>query len=805
MIRNYLKVALRYLVRHKGYSFINILGLAVGITCCVLIMLFVKSEFSYDAFHTKADRLYRAWQHEKYQDQDFINSVTPLPMAGAIQKSYGEVESTCRIYTFTPMVKVDQNSFTEGITMVDSTFFKLFDFQMIKGNRANPFPTANSAIISPELAKKYFGEKDPIGKNIEVQINSTDKVLFSVAGIAKRPPEESSIRFDFLIPFSNGHYLFRPGLFTSWFNIFGETYVLLKEGVDAKSLEKKFPTMMKQQLGEDYKEGGFRVFLQPIKDIHLNPNVPVGIQPTSNPKYSYILATIGILILLVACVNFITLSIGRSATRAMEVGVRKALGAERKQLIRQFWGEAFLLTMISVIIGLTLAVILVKPFNQLIVRNLVLRFDLLFMLFCILMIALIAFVAGMYPALILSKFNPVEVLKGKLKMGNNSGWLRQSLIVGQFVASIAMIICTIAIGEQMKYLRTKDLGYQKDQVIVVPTNMTRKLGLPLAELYRNELIKHPQIAGVSVSLYSFAQSSWINFGFTDDKKVYHSFDYNMIDAAFIKTMGIQVIQGRNFSEKNPADQNSSAIVNEAFLKEFKITDPIGKKLPGKYEQQIVGVVKDFNVASLHQKIGPLLLTMSPDSVGRRSENVNYNFPAQPRVSVKFSGGSTADNIALLEKSWKAVAPNQDFEYAFLDETLAAQYQEEQRTSTIVKLAAGLSIFIACMGLFGLATLSVVRRTKEIGIRKVMGASVRNIVGLLSKEFVTLIAIAAVIAFPLAWWFLNDWLKDFAYRVHISWWVYAAAAILALMIALITVSLQAIKAALANPVKSLRTE
>ena len=805
MFRNYLKVALRYLVRHKGYSFINILGLAVGITCCILIMLFVKSEFSYDAFHTKADRLYRVWQHEKYQDQDFIASVTPLPMAGTIQKTYPEVESTCRVYTITQMVKIDQNSFTQGITMVDSTFFNLFDFQLTKGNRATPFPTANSAIISQELAKRYFGEKDPIGKNIEVQMNPTDKVLFSVAGIAKQPPEESSIRFEFLIPFSNATYIFRPGLFTSWFNIFGESYVLLKEGVDPKALEKKFPAMMKQQLGEDYTEGGFRVFLQPITDIHLNPDIPVGLQPTSNPKYSYILATIGILILLVACVNFITLSIGRSATRAMEVGVRKALGAERQQLIRQFWGEAFLLTLISVVIGLGLAFILVKPFNQLIVRNLVLRFDVIFLLFCLLMIALIALIAGMYPAFILSRFNPVEVLKGKLKIGNNSGWLRQSLIVGQFAASIAMIICTIAIGEQMKYLRTKDLGYQKDQVIIVPTNKGRAEGLPLAQLYRNELLKYPQISGATVSLYSFAQASWINFGFTDDKKVYHTFEYNMVDPDFIKTMGIKVIQGRNFSEKKPVDKNSSAIVNEAFLREFKITDPIGKKLPGRYDHQIVGVVKDFNIASLRQAIAPVLFTMSADSVSRRSENVNFAFPPRPRISVKFRSGNTADNITLLEKAWKNVAPNQDFEYQFLDEALASQYQQEQRTSKIVQLAAGLSIFIACMGLFGLATLSVVRRTKEIGIRKVMGASVGSIVGLLSKEFVKLIVIASLIAFPIAWWFLDDWLKDFAYRANIGWWVYTAAAIVALLIALVTVSMQAIKAAIANPVNSLRTE
>jgi len=804
MFRNYLKVAFRYLSRYKGYSLINILGLAVGITCCILIMLFVRSEFSYDRSHTKADRLYRVWQHEKYEGEDFINSATPLPMAGAIQHSYPEVEATCRVYAFNPMVKVHQNSFSEPVRMVDSTFFQLFDFQLMEGDRSNPFPTANSAILTPELAKKYFGNENAIGKDIEIQFGE-QKELFKIAGIAKSPPEASSIKYQMLIPFSNAKLIFRPRTFTSWFNVYSETYVLLHDKVNASDLEKKFPMMMKQQLGEEYKEGGFVLHLQPITDIHLNTNVPVGIEPISNPKYSYILATIGFLLLLVACINFITLSIGRSTTRALEVGVRKALGAERRQLIGQFWGEAFLLTVIAVVIGLTLSAILLKPFNQLIQRQLTLQFDPGFILFCVLIIALIALIAGVYPALILSRFNPVEVLKGKLKMRSNTGWLRQSLIVGQFVASIAMIISTIVISEQIKYLKKKDLGYNKEQVVIVPTNKGRATGIPLAELYRTELLKHPQVAEVGISIFSFAENSWAEIGFTNDKRVYKSFQFNSVDAQFVKTMRLQMIQGRAFDANNPADIGGSALVNESFVKYFDLVDPVGKKLPGNYDQQIIGVVKDFNFQSLHNQVRPLLLTMKPDSVLRRSENTSFNFSAQPRVSVRLKGGDLSANIGLLRESWKKVAPSQDFEFQFLDETIAAQYQQESRTGLIVKLASALSIFIACMGLFGLATLAVARRTREIGIRKVMGASVGSIVSLISKEFVKLVMVAAVIAFPLAWWFLSDWLKDFAYRVSIGWWIYLAAAVAALLIALFTVSLQAMKAALSNPVKALRTE
>lgn len=805
MLKNYFKVAMRYLLRNKGYTAINIFGLAIGITCCVLIMLFVRSEFSYDKFHAKSDRIYRAWVREHYDDQDDIIDInTPLPLAGALQESFPEIESTCRVFNIVPLVKIGEQSFTEDIRMVDSSFFRIFDFALLEGNRENPFPNQNSILLTENTARKYFGNQNAIGKNIEMQLGN-DKVMFSVAGIIRSAPEESSIKYNALIPFSNGKYLFSQRAFKAWFSVNPETYVLLKEKVDAEKLSRKFPSMVKRNLGEDYKEGGYIVSLQPITKIHLDTSLPAGIEPISNPKYSYILLCIGILILLVACVNFITLSVGRSATRALEVGIRKVLGAERQQLIRQFWGEAILLTLISVIIGIALTTILVKPFNQIINRQLSFQFDLVFVGYCILIILLIGLIAGIYPAIILSGFRPVEILKGKLKLGNSSGFLRKSLITGQFVTSIAMIVCTIVIGGQLDYLQNKDLGYQKEQVVVVPTNKPRLKGVELAELYRNELMKQPQVAGATISLMSFAQTPWVTVGYSDDKNVYRSFQFNAVDPYFFKTMGIQMVAGRDFSADNPADYTSSMVVNEAMLKLFEWKDAVGKKLPGRIEQQIIGVVKDFNYQSLHTAVQPLAIVVKPDSFFRRINDINFNSPLQPRISVRLKAGNLTANLATLKQVWKRVAPDQEFEYSFLDETVAAQYRQEQRTATIVKIASALSIFIACMGLFGLATLTVVRRTREIGIRKVLGASVGNVVGLLSKEFLVLVIIAALIAFPLGWWAMNKWLEDFAYRIHIEWWVFPIAGIAALLIALLTVSFQAIKAAVANPVKSLRTE
>lgn len=804
MIRNYIKVAIRYLLRHKGYTAINILGLAVGITSCILIMLFIRSEFSYDKFHSKANRIYRLAQFEKYEGEDFKNTVTPLSMGPVMQQTFPEIESVCRVFATNRLVKVDQNSFTEDIRMVDSTFFRQFDFELQQGSKQNPFPTINSVILTPESAKKFFGNSDAMGKQLQIEMGD-EKVLYTVSGIAKKAPEESSIKYKMLISFSNAKYLFGPGAFRSWFNVNSETYVLVKQNENVSALEKKFPAMIKAQLGADYKEGSFNIKMQPITAIHLDTTMPVGNEPISNPKYSYILGTIGVLLLLVACINFITLSIGRSTTRAMEVGLRKVLGAERQQLIRQFWGEAFLLTLISVLIGLGLSLILIKPFNELISRNLILQFDTGFILFSLLMIAIIALIAGVYPAFILSGFKPIEVLKGKLKMKGSTGWLRQSLVVGQFVASIAMIICTIVIGEQMHYLLNKDLGYDKEHVVAVATNKRRGEGIKMAQLYRTELLKYPEVAEASISMYAFTEPSWMEIGFTDEKKVYHGFQFNSIDPFFLKAMHIETVKGRGFLPDNTADNTSSALVNEAFIKEFNLTDPIGKKLPGPFDQQIVGVVKDFNYMSLHNKVRPLMLVIQPDSVFRRTENISFASPPQPKVSVRLKPASLTRGIEILKKAWTAVIPDQEFDYEFLDEKLAAQYQAEQRTNSIVKIASGLSIFIACMGLFGLATLAVTRRTKEIGIRKVLGANVSGIVALLSKDFAKLILIASVIAIPLAWWFMNDWLKDFAYRININWWVFVVAALVSLFIAIATISFQAVRAALTNPVKSLRTE
>jgi putative ABC transport system permease protein len=804
MFKNYWKVAMRYLGKHKGYTFINVMGLGVGIACCILIAQFVKSEWSFDRFHPDNKQLYRAWLEEHYQGELFRSIVTPIPLAPVLAAGLPEAEATCRTAELRPPVRINNNTFNDPVLMVDSNFFKVFNFPFLAGNSQNPFPTTNTILLTPTAAEKYFGKENAVGKNLDLQLGD-NRILFTVGGLLKEPPLASSIQFGMMIPFANAPNIWSEKTRTSaWSNVTVNTFVKLKENADPETVNAKIATIMNPLVAKNYKPGEYLVRLQPLSDIHFNSTLPEDVAKPSDPKYAYILATIGILILLIACVNFVTLSIGRSATRAMEVGVRKVFGAERQQLIRQFWGEALLLTVIAMLVGTGLALLFQKGFNELANRQLSLSFDGSTVLFFLLLMLVIALLAGIYPAFVLSGFKPIEVLKGKLKLGGNIGLFRKGLIVGQFVASIMMIIGTFSVGKQLTYLRSKDLGYKRDHTVLVETNLPRRQGNQLAERFKTALEKNPDIISTTVSLFSMADYGWMQMGYTDEKKVFRQFRLNAVDVDFVPSMGLQVIAGRAFEKGNTADSNY-ILVNESLVKEYGWTDPIGQKLPGKYEERVLGVVKDFHIETLRSPILPAVLTLKPDSIFARSSDVSYDYSPQPRISVRFRGGNLQDHVTALRTAWKTIAGDQDFDYEFLDDALNAAYRQEQRLADIVRYASFLAIFVACMGLFGLATLVVVRRTKEIGIRKVLGADVRRIVFLLSKDFVLLVVVASLIAFPLAWWGLNNWLQDFAYRIDVPWMAFLGAAALSLFVALATVSLQAIKAALTNPVKSLRTE
>lgn len=826
MIKNYFKIAFRNLFKHKVYSFINIFGLAVGIACCLLIGLYVQNEWSFDSFHSKSDRLYRAWSHEDYgNDEIYFNSNTPIILASTLENNIPEVEATTRFSNITSLVKrPDQDESTsETISVVDPSFFEMFDFPLILGNPDVVFENPGSIVLTEETANQYFGNQNPLQQVLSLQIGDEFED-FLVTGVVENPPVNSSIQFDFLIPFSNSPKIFSEGAHTSWFSVSPETYVLLDENTRSEALESKLASMMVTVLGERYGDEFnpgdlvYTVGLQPITDIHLNTEIPVGIAPVSDPTYSYILGAIAILILLIACVNFMTLSLSRSTSRAKEVGIRKTIGAERKHLMYQFWGEAFLMTAIALGIGVFIAELLLPQFNVLSGTELQLFLSVNLLIVLLGTALFISLISGIYPALILSGFKPVQIFKGQLKVAGDKNFFRQSMVVFQFTLSIALIAGTLIIGNQLDYMRSKDLGYQKEQVVVLNTDMNAGPGNPLSTVLEeatqltnrleSELSGSSEVSRISMSSFTPVQTrGWIGADFRESNDRKREFNFNIVDHNFVETYGIQIVNGRDFSEENPSDQRRAILVNQALVDDYGWENPIGMQLPGPNfeDHEIVGVVENFNYESLHTTIEPLVLTINPGLIFSGIDNINFSASPTPRISIQFSSQDLPELMNQIEESWASVAGGAPFNYTFVDQAVDSQYRQEQRLSQIVLFGSVLAIVIACLGLFGLASLMIVRRTKEIGVRKVLGASSSNIVLLVNKEFTKLVGIAFLIAVPIVWSIMSRWLQNFAYRIDIGFGILLLAGISALIIAWLTVSYQSIKATLVNPVDSLRSE
>ncbi|GAB2790036.1 ABC transporter permease [Rhabdobacter roseus] len=808
MLRNYLKMALRNFTKYKVYSFINLGGLTLAVTCCLLLGLYVRHEWSFDRFHTQTDRLYRAWTREVYKGDVFTNTVTPYVLGPTLKETYPEVEAMSRVQTSTLNVKKGEEVLSERVHAVDKDFFRMFDFPLVRSTGGNPIQDLYSVVLTEEVAQKYFGTENPVGKQLYLQLDSTMQA-YTVTAVAKNVPTHSSIRFGMVIPLENILRYRSDKVLKSWFMIDPETYVLLRERTESEKLRAKFPALLTTVLGDKYQDQNYIINLQPMPDIHLNTELTGGIEPTSNPAYSYILGGIALFILLIACINFMTLSLGRSVSRAQEVGVRKAVGALRGQLMGQFWSEALLMTVLAVSLGVLLAFVLTPTFSQLANQTLTFRFDATAALFLLGLIVMVGLVAGSYPSLVLSGFRPVEVLKGKISLKSDASLFRRSLVVVQFSLSVFLIAGTIVLNQQLNFLQSTSLGYQSDKTVIIPVGAGGEAGRQRVERYRQALASQKEVQSVAASAFPFAEGSggsWGTLGFTDTKKVYREFQFNIVDPHFIPTYGIKVVQGRNFDPANTADTYGGLIVNQALVKAFDLKDPLNERLPGRFhDHRIIGVTDDFHYASLHSKVQPLVMVLRLDSLVKYSENMMFTSSSALDLSIRLAPGQVSEQVAMLEQTWKAVVPGEPFRFTFLDDSLQRQYEAEQRLSRIVTVASLLSILIACLGLFGLATLAVARRTKEIGIRKVLGASVYGIMGLLSKDFLKLVLIGILIASPLAWFALDRWLQDFAYRISVQWWVFALAGTLAVGVALLTVSLQSIKAALMNPVKSLRSE
>ncbi len=791
MLKNYLKIALRIIQRHKGFSFIKVSGLAMGMACCILILLFVRFELSFDHFHVNKDRIYRVLSELDLTQGAEIVPITALPLAPAIKNDLPDVMKVTRISDWGErLFKVGDKRLPEDLLCVDAEFFDIFTFPLLLGDPKTALMEPYSLVVTEEIAQKYFGENDPLGKFITIQ-NSQD---YKITGVMQNVPGNSHLRFDALASFSSranedrvkGNYW---GRFSNDY-----TYVLLPTGTKPKDLENKFPAFMAKYIPVE--DDRYNLHLQSLKDIHFS-SWNYDIARRTNKDYLYAYSVIAFLILIIACINFMNLATARSSSRAKEVGIRKVVGAHRMQLIKQFFTESVLMALLSLMAAIGLAVLLLPKFNQFVRRELTLDvFSDFGLLFGLLAISLfVGFVSGSYPAIVLSAFKPAKVLKKAFEKKAKGLSFRTVSSVLQFSISMVLIFATAVVYSQIRFMKNKDPGFDAKQIIAI--YLTSQPLREKSETFKSEILRHPSILSACASFGTPASGtgsgrSFIPEGYPEGESIH--METLFIDHDFIETYGLELVSGRNFSREFPTDIENAVILNETAVRKLGWDDPIGKRFSEEDSgvgAKVIGVVKDFHYESILYEIAPMVLTLRP-----------FQFYY---ISAKIRLEDVSQVLAFLEAKWKEFAPEYPFEYVFVDEEFDRYYNFERRQGQLFTYCSILAIFISCMGIFGLASFTAEKRTKEIGIRKVLGASVSGIVILLSKEFVKWVLVANIIGWPVAYFVMKRWLQSFAYRVNIGIWMFAFSAFLVLIIALLTVSYQSIKTALANPIDSLRYE
>jgi putative ABC transport system permease protein len=810
MLKNYLKIAWRNLRKHKFYSFLNIFGLSLGLASCLLMTLYVVDELSYDRSFTNAERIFRVNADIRFGGADMALAVAPDPLAFTLKKDYPQIEQVVRLRENGSQLvrRTDkrENLKEDRVFYADSTFFQVFSIPLLQGDPKSALAEPRSVVISERDAIKYFGNENPIGKPLLMD----DEVMHTVTGVMQNIPAHSHMHdVNMLLSMS--------GLESSRENDWGShnfnTYILFREGVDAGRFEKNFETILQKytskwlqgffgaSLEEVRKSGSYLKYtLLPLTDIHLHSDRTAEVNGNGNIQYVYIFAVVAAFLLAIACVNFMNLATARSSNRAKEVGVRKALGSERSALVSQFLTESVMLSFFSLALAIMIAYLALPLFNNLASKQIEFPIaNVWFWLIALVTGGIVGVMAGSYPAFFLSAFKPLKVLKNTVDLeGRGSGFLRNSLVVFQFVISVMLIVGTGVIYRQLNYIQTKKLGFNKDQMLIV--NDAYALDNQV-KAFKEHVLQIPDVESGTVSSFLPTPSSRTDHTFFPAGQMQQDKGINMqkwaVDADFVKTLGLEMKNGRAFQQDFPSD-STGIIINESAVKVLGYADPIGKKIFGyedakltkRVDYTIIGVVKNFHFESLRKNIGALSLIL---------------YKSNGSVVFRLNGGNVVQTVAQVEALWKKMAPGQPFNYRFMDQDFDNVYRSEQRVGQIFITFAVISIIIGCLGLFGLSAFTAERRTKEIGVRKVLGASVTNIVALLSKEFLKLIIIAIVIGSPIAWFAMNSWLSDFAYHVDLAWWMFVAAGLLAVVIALLTVSFQSIKAALMNPVRSLKSE
>jgi putative ABC transport system permease protein len=793
MIKNYFKIAVRHIRRNKLYALVNILGLAVGIASCLLISLYIWHEQSFDRFHHNADRISRVTWQFNFGDAENKTATTGTRVGPELQRRFPEVEAFTRLLKYTRVVGHEDRLFEEkSFLYADSAFFHMFSFPLLKGNAKTVLNAPDQLVITRKAAKKYFGEKEPVGKTVKVGTKD-----FLITGVAEEAPDNSQIQFDFVASFSS----LQASKSEKWNEANYITYLLLKDANQLPGLQQKINAYITQVSKEEMQLKGnqFMAYhLEPLARVHLYSDLD-GFEPNSNIVYSYILAVVAVLILLIACVNYTNLATAQSAKRSAEISIRKVMGAEKKQVFSQFMTESFLLSMVAVGFAFLLSVWMLPYFNQVSGKSIdtAVLFSPVVMLSLLGASLLIAFTAGAYPAFVLSGARMISLLKAGFTF-TGSGTLRRSLIVFQFVISIFLMVATILILQQLDFIRSKDLGYNRQQVIVLPVD--QKIGERYDD-FKKALLAQPGVVSVGGAYEEPTDINWGD-GITTKQNQQLTVNALPVDESFIQTMGIKILSGSNYNQTDVLQFDTtndgaylqySFMLNESAVKALGWTpeEAVGKTITKNRDGVIKAVVKDFHFRSLHETIKPLLIFMDKRLVGS--------------LFVRIEGQNMAGTIQSLETFWKERAPHRPFEYHFLDEDYASLYTAEQRTAAVFTAFSCIAVMLACLGLFALTAYTMVRRTKEIGVRKVLGANLGDILVLVSKDFLLLIGIALLIATPLAYFAGDRWLQNFHYRINMQWWVFAAAGLATILIAFVTISLQAMKTAITNPVKNLRTE
>ena len=818
MIKNYLKIAWRNLAKNKVFSFINIFGLSIGLTCCILISLYIYHETSYDKYHNNAGNIFRLGTVFIDQGVEDRGASSSAPLGKIIQQDYPEVIASARILSLfrddKTLFQVNEDggksrSFYESKGfLADSNIFQLLTYRFKEGDAKTALLKPNSVVINEQIAQKLFGNESAINKIVWIRSSTNGDTTFRVTGVFSDPPGPTHLDAKFFMSFRGGRMNRmandNPSLLNN--NMF-YTYLLLKNGADSKQLQEKFPGFVQRHLGEQLKQMGRdrNYFLTAVPDIYLSGVAMNGGTTGGSKTILFILGSIAILTLIIACINFMNLSTANSAKRAAEVGVRKVLGAQKQSLLRQFLGESLVMTGIALLFALIFTLLLLPVFQQVAGKTLIISFQqkiILGSLFFLLALITGLF-AGSYPAFYLSSFRPIKVLKGKFSNSLAAISLRKGLVVFQFIISISLIIASVVIAKQMNYLRDKDLGFQKEQQIIIPLRTSAAKNR--VQAFKDEMATNTSINSVGTSMAYpgiFNSQDWLMYRqgetMNNSKQVF----INLVDNSFLQTLGVKPVAGRLFSSEFAADTLTSFVINEQAVRDFGFASPqdaIGKFLAFESNGEqlrftIIGVVRNFHFKDLHETIEPFAFRFYNDA------DAGFNY-----MIVRSGTGNMKQSLSVLEKTWKKLNPNEPFEYSFLDQDFQKNYEAESRQASLINYFTIIAIIISCLGLFGLATFTAEQRTKEIGIRKVLGASVQGLVALLSKDFLRLVLIAVIIASPLAWYVMNKWLQNFAYQTSIGWQVFALTTLIAVVIAFVTISFQAIKAAIINPVKSLRTE